>query len=95
MTKYTIETTDKVELEMYLNASKVFYALSEIKEWRRELYRGKNYDWVVLYKGKLYSAEEWETRRFIADEKPQYLYTDDAILKRIDDALSNVENVLD
>lgn len=92
-TKHIIETNDPETLELYLNAPKMMYALNEIREWRRELYRGKNYDWVVLYKGKLYKPEEWETKNFVPEEEPQFLYTDDAILRRLDDALRTVENI--
>lgn len=96
-TKYKIETTDRRELEMYINAPRAFYALNELREWRRELYRGKSYDWVVIYKGKKYKAEEWETKDFEVEENEEvhYVYDDDTIIQHIDEILRDIESVFD
>lgn len=40
-----------------------------------------------------YKEEIWGIIEFKGDEEPQYLYTDDAILNRLDDALRTVENI--
>lgn len=59
-TRYKIETADKRELNLYLNASKMACVLYNLLEWRRSIYNGKNYDDVCyLYDGKLYTLKEW------------------------------------
>ncbi len=58
-TKYVIETIDKREMLLYLNASKMALVLSELLSWYKEIYNGKDYSTKILYKGNLYTGNEW------------------------------------
>ena len=102
-TRYKIETADKRQMELYLNANNMLCYLYEIICWRRTIYNGKNYgEGSVLYKGKLYSKDEWEKTKHTEDEyeegkpflkeKVTYLYTEDELINKLDDLLRDIDN---
>lgn len=68
-TKITIETTDKREATLMLNAEKLALALYDILQWRHAIYNGKDYgEYRYLYKGKLYTESEF-SKLTIPDEE--------------------------
>lgn len=100
-TRYKVETADKRELEIYLNATRMLYTLYEILCWRRAIYNGKNYgEGSVLYKGKLYDKNEWcqleHTKDEYKEDSPflkdpvKYLYTEDELLRKLDELLDGI-----
>ena len=99
-TRYKIETADKRQMLLYLNANKLACALYDLMEWRRSVYNGKDYsDGHVLYKGKLYTKNEWFNLEHEEDEydeeqylkdKPYYIYTDDDIEYKLNGILEDV-----
>lgn len=102
-TRYKIETADRRQMELYLNANNMLCSLYDIICWRRAIYNGKNYgEGSVLYKGKLYSKNEWEkvehTKDEYEDNKPflkekvTYLYTEDELISKLDDLLRNIDD---
>ena len=102
-TRYKIETADKRQMELYLNANNMLCSLYDIICWRRAIYNGKNYgEGSVLYKGKLYSKDEWEKTKHTKDEyeegkpflkeKVTYLYTEDELINKLDDLLRDIDN---
>ena len=102
-TRYKIETADKRQMELYLNANNMLCSLYDIICWRRVIYNGKNYgEGSVLYKGKLYSKDEWEKTKHTEDEyeegkpflkeKVTYLYTEDELINKLDDLLRDIDN---
>ena len=102
-TRYKIETADKRQMELYLNANNMLCSLYDIICWRRAIYNGKNYgEGSVLYKGKLYSKDEWEKTKHTEDEyeegkpflkeKVTYLYTEDELISKLDDLLRDIDN---
>ena len=102
-TRYKIETADKRQMELYLNANNMLCSLYDIICWTRAIYNGKNYgEGSVLYKGKLYSKDEWEKTKHTEDEyeegkpflkeKVTYLYTEDELINKLDDLLRDIDN---
>ena len=102
-TRYKIETADKRQMELYLNANNMLCSLYDIICWRRAIYNSKNYgEGSVLYKGKLYSKDEWEKTKHTEDEyeegkpflkeKVTYLYTEDELINKLDDLLRDIDN---
>ena len=102
-TRYKIETADKRQMELYLNANNMLCSLYDIICWRRSIYTGKYYgEGSVLYKGELYSKDEWEKTKHTEDEyeegkpflkeKVTYLYTEDELINKLDDLLRDIDN---
>ena len=103
--KYTIETTNPSEMNLYTNAFKMADVLHDILNWRNRIYNGNNYgEGSVLYRGKLYSKNEWnrlehsedeydETVHFLKD-KVVYLYTDEELEKLLGDYLDGISNII-
>lgn len=59
-TRYVVQTTDKRELLLYLNATRMLVTLYELISWKNDIYNGRTYDEsYTLYNGKLYNEEEW------------------------------------
>lgn len=59
-TRYVVQTTDKRELLLYLNATRMLVTLYELISWKNDIYNGRTYDESYkLYNGKLYNEEEW------------------------------------
>lgn len=68
-TVYKIETNDKREMNMMLNAERMALVLYDLLEWRRAVYNGKDYgDYRYLYKGKIYTEQEF-SQLTIPDEE--------------------------
>lgn len=101
VTNYKIETSDERKLELFANGENLVNALYEILEWYHALYNGKDYDYVVFYRGKLYSSNEWlnihhekeeyDEKGYLKD-KPEYLYTDEYVMRKIDNCVENVRD---
>lgn len=104
-TTYTIQTTDRREMNLMLNASKMAYTLYDILGWYRAIYNGKNYgEGCVLYKGVLYDNNKWCELQHTSDEynedghtlkeKPIYLYTEDEIERKLNELLSDISDFI-
>lgn len=107
-TRYIIQTSDKRELNLYLNANKLALALYDLIEWRRAIYNGKTYGEVYhLYDGKLYSDDEWmknydkivkpedkDDIGFIKKGKVQRVYLEDDVEKLLGDKLEDINEFI-
>lgn len=108
MTKYTIETCDKNEANLMLNATRMASVLYDFMNWHRAIYNGKTDDYRVLYDGKLYDYNEWFTKSMkdiIKDEDKdengmlksgtiRYVYTDDDIEDKLDSLLRDIKDLI-
>ena len=94
-TRYKIETADKRQMELYLNANNMLCSLYDIICWKRAIYNGKNYgEGHVVYKGKMYSRDEWEKLKHTEDEydkethflkeKVYHVYTEEELENKLD-----------
>lgn len=94
-TKYKIETTNRREMDLMLNASRMALVLYDIINWKRAIYNGKNYgEGHVVYKGKMYSRDEWEKLKHTEDEydkethflkeKVYHVYTEEELENKLD-----------
>lgn len=108
-TKYTIETYDKSEANLMLNATRMASVLFELLEWHRAIYNGRDGDYKVLYNNKLYDFNEWirddalntivreEDKNeygFIKDGLSSHVYTDDFIDHKLEDLLGEVRDLI-
>lgn len=104
-TRYKIETADIRQMRLYLNANKLACALYDIDNWKRAVYNNKTYnEGSVIYKGKIYSKEEWNLKSLPKEdynedgiflkEKPLYVYTEEEIVDILDNYLSKVNSIV-
>lgn len=104
-TKFKIETTDKREATLMLNAIRMAGVLYEFRNWRCAIYNGKNYDYSVLFNGKLYSYEEWHrdydkiTKDAERDENGflknyKQVYTENDVERRLNEYLNDVDDLI-
>ena len=100
--KYIFETESTREIELVASRYKLLSVLDDIKNWRRELYKGYDNNLRYLCDGKLYTFTELEKARdalpkdehgLLKDCKQVYL--DDDLIDKIDDLLSEVDYLLD
>ena len=100
--KYICETESSRKMELVSSRHKILSVLDDIKNWRRELYKG--YDNILRYlcNGKLYTYTELEEEReklpkdehgFLKDCKHVYLKNE--LIDKIDDLLSDINYLLD
>ena len=100
--KYVFETESSREMEIVASRYKILSVLDDIKNWRRELYKGYDNNVKILCNGKLYTYTEFEEAR---DELPKdehglikdskHVYLDNDLIDKIDDFLSEVNYLLD
>lgn len=99
--KYIFETNSLNEMELVINRQKMFSVLEDIKNWRRELYKGYDSNIKYLCNGKLYSFEEYikneesfpkNEQGFTKDLK--MVYTTNELINKIDYFLSEVKHLL-
>lgn len=106
-TKYIIETNDKKEMLLYLNASGMAIALDELISWYRELYNGKDYGYKILYRNKEYDLDYWmRNKDKIVDKKDldkdgslkkglvKEIYTSSYIEKKLDESLYDIKDII-
>lgn len=106
-TKYIIETNDKKEMLLYLNASRMAIALDELISWYRELYNGKDYGYKILYRNKEYDLDYWmRNKDKIVDKKDldkdgslkkglvKEIYTSSYIEKKLDESLYDIKDII-
>ena len=104
-TRYKIETADQKQMELYLNANRMACTLYDLICWRRAIYNGKNYgEGSILYKGKLYTKNEWEKLEHTEDEydeethflkeKTTYLYTEEELESKLDELLKDIDDFI-
>ena len=106
-TKYIIETNDKREMLLYLNASRMAIALDELISWYRELYNGKDYGYKILYRNKEYDLDYWvRNKNKIVDKKDldkdgtlknglvKEIYTSSYIEKKLDESLYDIKDII-
>lgn len=106
-TKYIIETNDKKEMLLYLNASRMAIALDELISWYRELYNGKDYGYKILYRNKEYDIDYWmRNKDKIVDKKDldkdgslkkglvKEIYTSSYIEKKLDESLYDIKDII-
>lgn len=102
-TRYKIETADKRQMELYLNANNMLCSLYDIINWKRAIYNGKNYgEGHVVYKGKMYSRDEWEKLKHTEDEydkethflkeKVYYVYTEEELENKLDYLMKDIHD---
>lgn len=100
--KYVFETESSREMEIVVSRHKILSVLDDIKNWRRELYKGYDNNVRILCNGKLYTRTEFEETRdelpkdehgLIKDAKHVYLNND--LIDKIDDLLSEINYLLD
>ena len=100
--KYIFETESSREMELVSSRHKILSVLDDIKNWRREIYKGYDNNLRYLYNGKLYTFTELEAARdklpkdehgFLKDCKHVYLEND--LIDKIDDLLYEVNYLLD
>lgn len=88
-------------MELVSARHKILSVLDDIKNWRRELYKGYDNNLRILCNGKLYTYTEFESAR---DELPKdehgliknckHVYLDDDLINKIDYLLSEVDYLL-
>ena len=62
-TRYIVQTTDRRELLLYLNATSMLVTLYDLICWKNDIYNSKTYnESYILYNGKLYSSEDWSKK---------------------------------
>ena len=106
-TKYIIETNDRKEMLLYLNASRMAIALDELISWYRELYNGKDYGYKILYRNKEYDLDYWmRNKDKIVDKKDldkdetlkkglvKEIYTSSYIEKKLDESLYDIKDII-
>ncbi len=106
-TKYVIETIDKREMLLYLNASKMALVLSELLSWYKEIYNGKDYSTKIFYNGNLYTGNEWlKDYKNIVDKKDlddngivklgltKEVYLREDVENRLNEYLATIRNVI-
>lgn len=104
-TRYKIETADVRQMKLYLNANKMACTLYDLLCWRRAIYNGKNYgEGSILYKGKLYTKDEWHNLKHTEDEyeedkpflkdKITYLYTETELERKLDEYLNEISDFI-
>lgn len=102
-TRYKIETVNPAELELYINAPKMHSALHELLGWRNSLENGKDWDYEVMCDGKRYTANEWATYTMtktaeelkeLKDKGILYFYTDDTIIRNINEIIRTCEDFI-
>ena len=103
-TRYVVQTTDKRELLLYLNATRMLVTLYELISWKNDIYNGRTYDEsYTLYNGKLYNEEEWVKSRdtFVSKEdldergiikkgKVKTVYLEDDLVNILDRKLEDI-----
>lgn len=100
--KYIFETESSREMEIVVSRHKILSVLDDIKNWRRELYKGYDNNVRILCNGKLYTYTEFEETRneLLKDEHGlikgcKHVYLDNDLIDKIDDLLSEVNYLLD
>lgn len=107
-TKYTIETYDKKEANLMLNATRMASVLYDFMNWHKDIYNGKTSDYRVLYDGKLYSYDEWyiDNAKVIVEDDDKngngiiksstvrYIYTEEDIENKLEDLLSEIQDLI-
>ena len=100
--KYVFENESYREMEIVAYRHKKISDLDDIKNWRRELYKGYDNNVRILCNGKLYTYSEFEKAK---DELPKdehglikdckHVYLDNDLIDKIDGLLSEVNYLLD
>lgn len=106
-TKYIIETNDKREMLLYLNASRMALALDELISWYKDLYNGKDYGYKILYRNKEYDLDYWmRNKHKIVDKNDldkdgslkkgltKEIYTSSYIEKKLDESLYDIKDII-
>lgn len=102
-TIYKIESSDSREIQLMLDSNRLALSLYEILSWLRSIRNGKNYgEGVVLYRGKLYNANEWmnvkhekedyKDNGFTLKDPVVYLYTEDEIIRKLDELTESIQD---
>ena len=100
--KYIFETESSREMELVSSRHKILSVLDDIKNQRRELYKGYDNNLRYLCNGKLYTFTELEEVR---EELPKdehgflknckHVYLENELIDKIDDMLSDINYLLD
>lgn len=102
-TVYRIETRDKREMNMMLNAERMALALYDLLQWRHAVYNGKDYgDYKYLYKGKLYSESEFSKLNIPDEEYDEnycikdlhIVYSRDDLERKLNYYLDNISDLV-
>ena len=100
--KYVFETESSGEMEIVASRHKILSVLNDIKNWRREIYKGYDSNIRYLCNGKIYTSSELEkSKKDLPQDEPgmikdcKHVYLDNDLIDKIDDLLSEVNYLLD
>lgn len=93
-TVYKIETTDKNEMVLMLNAPRMAQALYDIMCWQRAIYNGKTYDSSWLVNGKIMSQQEYFDYKPSKGDEIKEIYIADDIEKKLEEYLRNIKDFI-
>lgn len=104
-TKYIIETTDSREATLMMNAKRMANVISEIRDWRSQIYNGKAYGEIkYLYKGKLYDEYEFQKitipeedrdeHGFLKEGLVQHVYLEKDVEYKLDSIINCVDDLI-
>lgn len=94
-TTYKIETNDKNEAILMLNATRMAQALYDLLCWNRAIYNGKNYDSCWFVNGKIMSQNEYSNYSPISSgENIREIYLVDDIENKLEHILEDVKDFI-
>lgn len=105
-TKFTVTTTDPAEASILANARKLVFALSNIMDWQRRMYNGKDYgDGTYILEGDENSVIRVIGRASAVDhgsantdgidwEKVKKYYSEDEVQTKLDGYLEEVRSIV-
>ena len=105
-TKYTVTTTDPSEASLLANARKLAFALSNIMDWQRRMFNGKDYgdgtyilegdkDTVIRVIGRASAIDHGEKSYDDVDwEKVKKYYSEDEVQSKLDAYLEDVRAIV-
>lgn len=104
LTKYKIETTDSHEAALMINAMRMASALDDVLGWYSVIHNGKDYDYMICYRGKLYSPtafekveippEDRDERGFIKSDLYRHVYTTDSLERKLRELTEDVSDLI-
>lgn len=94
-TKFTIETTDRNEATLMINALKLAGVLYDILSWYRAIYNGKDYDHSVIRDGELMDLNTYyKLPHDDKEHKVQCVYTQDQIERKLEELTSDISDII-
>lgn len=88
------EDEDREDINIIINRHKLVYALNELQNYRRSLYKGYEPGLVIIKDNKVVCKDNKQLEEYNI-EGTESLIRDDDIIKRIDNILENVIDLID